>query len=203
MKMAKYLALILAIAASTCYGQAAKAGDAASQKPLPPQGTHITSQQAKELFNSVDVILKFASDDSKLPIRHEVKRRLTTRESVEKYLVDKMNDDKDAKRMERSEIVLKKFGLLDRDFQLRPFLLQLLKEQIEGYYDSKTKTVNLLDWAAPETQKPVLAHELTHALQDQHVDLDKWGDVGTDDLSHNVKQDNDEDNNVHRCEGLS
>lgn len=191
MKMAKHLMLVLAIAAGTCYGQAAKAGDASTQKAGPPQGTHISPQQAKELFNSVDVILKFASDDSKLPIRHEVKRRLTTRESVEKYLVDKMNDDKDAKRMERSEIVLKKFGLLDRDFQLRPFLLQLLKEQIEGYYDSKTKTVNLLDWAAPETQKPVLAHELTHALQDQHVDLDKWGDVGSDDLSHNVKQDNE------------
>src|SRR6201999_917095 len=137
-------------------------------------------------------ILKFASEDSKLPIRHEVKRRLTTREAVEKYLVEKMKDDKDAKRMERSEIVLKKFGLLDRDFQLRPFLLQLLKEQIEAFYDSKTKTVNLLDWATPDTQKPVLAHELTHALQDQHVDLDKWEDDGViEDLPHNVRQDNE------------
>ena len=121
-----------------------------------------------------------------------MKRKLTTREAVEKYLVEKMNDDKDAKRMERSEIVLKKFGLLDRDFQLRPFLLQLLKEQIEAFYDSKTKTVNLLDWATPDTQKPVLAHELTHALQDQHVDLDKWEESGTsEDISRNVKQDNE------------
>ena len=28
--------------------------------------------------------------------------------------------------------------LLDRDFELKPFLLALLKEQIEAYYDSKT-----------------------------------------------------------------
>ena len=186
----KRLAVVLAISTGICAGQVAKPSDDGPQKPTTPN-THISPQQAKELFNSVDVILKFASDDSKLPIHHEVKRRLTTREAVEKYLVDKMNDDKDAKRMERSEIVLKKFGLLDRDFQLRPFLLQLLKEQIEGYYDSKTKTVNLLDWAAPETQKPVLAHELTHALQDQHVDLDKWEDVSSEDVSHNVKQDNE------------
>ncbi len=34
--------------------------------------------------------------------------------------------------MQRSEIVLKKFGMLDRDFNLKPFLLALLKEQIEG-----------------------------------------------------------------------
>src|SRR5580704_3282370 len=187
-KMTKHLALVLAAAVGVCAAQAP--ANTAAQKAT-PQGTHISPAQAKELFNSVGVILKFASDDTKLPIRHDVKRKLTTREAIEKYLVEKMNDDKDAKRMERSEIVLKKFGLLDRDFQLRPFLLQLLTEQIEAYYDSKTKTVNLLDWATPDTQKPVLAHELTHALQDQHVDLDKWEDGTSDDLSRNVKQDNE------------
>jgi hypothetical protein len=188
MKMTKQLVLVMAAAVVVC---AAQTPTSTTVPNAPPQGMHINPTQAKELFGSVGVILKFASEDSKLPIKHEVKRKLTTREAVEKYLVEKMNDDKDAKRMERSEIVLKKFGLLDRDFQLRPFLLQLLTEQIEAYYDSKTKTVNLLDWATPDTQKPVLAHELTHALQDQHVDLDKWEDGTSDDLSRNVKQDNE------------
>lgn len=188
MKTARRLALVTMLVAGMCLGQTTD--NAATQK-ITPHETHITPAQAKELFHSVGVILKFASGDTDLPIRHDVKRKLTTREAVEKYLVQKMNDDKDAKRMERSEIVLKKFGLLDRDFQLRPFLLALLKEQIEAYYDTKTKTVNLLDWAAPDTQKPVLAHELTHALQDQHVNLDKWEDVTSDDLSHNARQDNE------------
>ena len=88
-----------------------------------------------------------------------------------RYLKKKFDDDESAKRMERSEIVLKKFGLLDHDFHLRPFLLRLLTEQVAGFYDDKTKTVNMLDWIEPEEQKPVLAHELTHALQDQKVDL--------------------------------
>ena len=91
--------------------------------------------------------------------------------------------------MQRSEIVLKKFGLLDRDFDLKPFLLSLLKEQIEAYYDSKTKTVNMLDWVSVDEQKPVLAHELTHALQDQHVDLDKWSDQTPPDVSLNSGDD--------------
>jgi hypothetical protein len=151
----------------------------------------MTQAQAKELFASVDTILQFASEDSKLVIKSKVKRRLTSRDAVEKYLVDKMKDDKDAKRMERSEIVLKKFGLIDQDFHLQPFLISLLKEQIAGYYDSKTKTVNLLDWIEPDTQKPVLAHELTHALQDQRVNLEKWEDESNDDVSHNVKEDNE------------
>ena len=87
--------------------------------------------------------------------------------------------------------MLKKFGLLDRDFDLKPFMLALLKEQIAGYYDSKTKTVYMLDWVDPETQKQVLVHELTHALQDQHTDLEKWNDQTPADPSHNVGEDND------------
>ena len=158
----------------------------AAEKPE----VRMTQAQAKELFASVDTIMRFASDDSKLTIKSKVKRRLTSRDAVEKYLVDKMKDDKDAKRMERSEIVLKKFGLIDQDFHLQTFLVSLLKEQIAGYYDSKTKTVNLLDWIEPDTQKPVLAHELTHALQDQRVNLDKWEDQNDDDISHNVTEDN-------------
>jgi hypothetical protein len=162
----------------------------ASQQPKnPPPETHITPEQAKELFGSVPPILQFASEDTKLPIKRQVKPHLTTRAEVEKYLLEKMKDDKDAKRMERSEIVLKKFGLLDADFHLQPFLVKLLDEQIAAYYDSKTKTVNLLDWIAPDTQKPVLAHELTHALQDQRVNLDKWQSQTSDDLSHNLTDD--------------
>ena len=168
--------------------------DPAQQKAAPakPQSeSHISPDQAKQLFRSVDELIKFASDESGLPIQHEVKRTLTTRADVEKYLVDKFNDDEDAKRMQRGEIVLKKFGLLDRDFDLKPFMLILLKEQIAGYYDSKTKTVYMLDWLDAEAQKPVLVHELTHALQDQHTDLEKWSDQTPDDVSHNADQDND------------
>ncbi len=156
---------------------------AAATKPM-------TKEQAEELFRSVDSILKFASDDTKLPIEHEVKRRLVTRDEVTKYLAQKFDEDESAKRMQRSEIVLKKFGLLDRDFALRPFLLGLLTEQVAGFYDEKTKTVNLLDWIPPDDQKPVLAHELTHALQDQKVGLEKWSSDGVKGMSKNVRDDN-------------
>jgi hypothetical protein len=162
----------------------------AGTSPAQAPEKHITPEQAKELFASVDPILRFASGDSKLPLRHSVKRRLTNRTEVENYVLSKLKEDKDTQRLERSEIVLKKFGLLERDFQLRPFIVSLLTEQIAGYYDSKTKTVNLLDWIAPEEQKPVLAHELTHALQDQHVDLEKWADQTIEGTSHTVDEDN-------------
>jgi hypothetical protein len=92
--------------------------------------------------------------------------------------------------MERSELVLKKFGFLDRDFHLKPFLLSLLTEQIAGFYDNKTKQMTLLDWVPIEEQKPVMAHELTHALQDQKVGLEKWGEQEMDGVAKNVEEDN-------------
>ncbi len=163
---------------------------AGSTATKPAQPTHITPEQAQQLFSSVDAIMQFDSRETGLPILHPVKRRLVTRDEVEHYLTQQLHNDRDAQRLQRSELVLKKFGLLDRDFQLQPFLIRLLREQIAGYYDDKTKTVNLLDWIPPEEQKPVLAHELTHALQDQYIHLEKWDKQDDQPIAKNARQDN-------------
>ena len=144
--------------------------------------TKITPQQAEELFRDVDTILDFASKDSGLPKKRDVKRLLATRDEVVSYLKKNMAEDKDVQRLRRTEQVLKKFGLLPKDFDLQTFLVSLLEEQVAGYYDAKTRTVNLLDWVVPDLQRPVLAHELTHALQDQSFGLDKWLKKGSEDL---------------------
>jgi len=154
----------------------------ANQKALPPEEpqTKITPEQGQELFRSVDEILSFVSKDTGLPIKSTVKRELAGRDQVRKYVQKHMQEDKDAQRLARSEASMKKFGLLPQEFDLRRLLLDLLEDQVAGYYDPKTKTVYLLDWLPPEQQRPVLAHELTHALQDQNFDLDKWLEVGDD-----------------------
>src|SRR5215510_350729 len=143
------------------------------QEQKPEKEHKITPDEAKELFQSVDQILHFASRDTLLPVKHSVKKAMVSREEVEKYIGDKFKDDVDRIRFERSELVLKKFGLLPRQFKLHDFLIKLLGEQVAGYYDEKKKTINLLDWVALDMQKPVMAHELTHALQDQSFDLNK------------------------------
>jgi len=77
----------------------------------------ITPREAEQLFHSVDEILTFDSKQTGLPIKKQVKRRLTSRDEVEGYLTKHMKDE-DVKRLQRSELVLKKFGLLPRDFDL-------------------------------------------------------------------------------------
>src|SRR6185437_2218790 len=87
----------------------------------PPTETKITPQQAEQLFRDVDTILDFASKDTTLEIKHSVTRR----EEVVAYLKKSMAEDKDVQRLRRTEFVLKKFGLLPKDFDLQTFLVGL------------------------------------------------------------------------------
>ncbi len=168
--------------------KAAGEGARATQTQAPQEAEQkISPKEAEELFRSVDEILQFVSKESSLPIKQPVKRTLTSRDQVVAYITKHMAEDEDAQRLRRSELVLKKFGLLPRDFDLQTFLLALLREQVAGYYDPKTKTVNLLDWVDVEQQRPVLAHELTHALQDQSFGLEKWMKAGAGDVAANRK----------------
>jgi hypothetical protein len=162
--------------------------DQPTQEPTPndKDEVKITPRQAEELFHSVDEILEFDSKQTGLPIKREVKRKLTSRDEVVSFLT-KHVDDEDTKRLRRSELVLKKFGLLPHEFDLQTFLVALLREEVAGYYDPKTRTVNLLDWVPMEEQEPVMAHELTHALQDQAVGMQKWMKKGDKDLGESKK----------------
>jgi len=104
------------------------------------------------LFASIDDTLDWLSKDTGYPIKHKVTGELASRDQVAKYVDQKMSEDEDAKRLERSEIVLKKFGLLPREFDLHKFLVHLLQEQVAGYYDVKTKKMYLLDWLSADAQ---------------------------------------------------
>lgn len=202
--LAQALLLSLALASiSTAQttGTQTKPGTEGAQKsaqdkatPAAPKSadpdTHLTKQQADDLLKSLDGILDFVSKDTHLANNRPIKRVVRTRDEVHRILREKMSDDGGTKRMERAELVLKKFGLLDRDFNLKPFLLSLLTEQIAGFYDPKTRTVNLLDWVKPDEQRPVMAHELTHALQDNRVGLEKWGDPEPSEMSRDERSDN-------------
>src|SRR5580692_39494 len=134
----------------------------------------MSEADAKELFKSVDTIVTFASEDSGLPKRSVVKRRLVGSAEAEQYTRDEQAKEGYAQRFARSEMTMKKFGLLPREFNLREFVVKANGKQIAAYYDDETKTISMLNWIPLERQAPILAHELTHALQDQNYDLKAW-----------------------------
>src|SRR5205807_10012473 len=70
----------------------------ADQEQKEPQHK-VTPEEAKELFQSVDEVLRFASKSSLLPMKHPVKKAMVSREQVEKYIDDKLKNDIDSIRL--------------------------------------------------------------------------------------------------------
>ena len=128
-------------------------------------------------------VLKQTSEIRELPILRPVKSGAESRAAIERMLIKNLNERTTPAEMHAAEVSLRKFGLAPSDFEYRPFIIKLLVEQVAGYYDPKGQEFHLADWLELEGQKPVMAHELAHALQDQHFNLrrfEKWPDGDSD-----------------------
>jgi len=145
----------------------------------------LTPADEKELFAAVDRISAFASEDSGLALHGPVKRRVIGPDEVEKSTRERLSGKDYDDRFARSELTMKKFGLLPRTFDLKEFIIKTRRKEIGGYYDNETKTISLLNTIPVEQQGAILAHELTHALQDQNYDLRVWMKAG---VLHNDKK---------------
>jgi len=144
-----------------------------------PAEVRMTDADTKELFRSVDKVLEFASEDTGFSRRTAVKKQIVGQADIEKFTKDRLAREDFSRRFARSELTMHKFGLLPRDFNLREFLVKANGQSIAGLYDDETKTISLLNTVSMEKQGPILAHELTHALQDQNYDLLHWAKAGS------------------------
>ena len=134
----------------------------------------MTEADTNKLFDSVDTIFEFVSEDTGMPRHAAVKRRLVSKADVENYMSSRLAKEEFTQRFQQAQLSMKKLGFLPRDFDLAAFLVKSTGQQIAGYYDDETKMISLLNWVPADRQQPILAHELTHALQDQNYDLAKW-----------------------------
>jgi hypothetical protein len=134
----------------------------------------VNQDDAEALFREVDSILTFASQSSELPKHNAVKYKLVGREEVDKHFAEGRANDEATKKIQHSELVLKKFGILVPDFHIQDYLNDKGGGDVAGFYDFRDKTMYLLNWIPLDQQRLVMAHELTHALQDQNYDLMKW-----------------------------
>ena len=181
LRPAATLAAAFVLAGFAFWGGARGVGAQVAAPQTAPQAA--VNPKAASVAATLDEVLKETSEIRGLAVLRPVKSGAQSRAEIERMLLRRLEEDKKAERMRAGELAAKKFGLLPADFQLRPFLVSLLTEQILGYYDPKTQHFYLADWIELDGQRPVMAHELAHALQDQHFDLrrfEKWPDGDSD-----------------------
>ena len=106
-----------------------------------------------------------------LPVKHPVKSGFKSKADIEQMLLADLKASNSYAEIEAQRKVLVKLGMIASDFPLAEFEVKLLVEQIVGFYEPKTKEFYLADWIPIDDQRITMAHELTHALQDQYLDL--------------------------------
>ncbi len=120
----------------------------------------------------IDSLLPSIAATSGLELRSPVRFALQSRDEARRFIEAQLEEELGPEELDGMERAYKAFGALPDTLDLRSLLLALYTEQVVGYYDPETDRLYVLEGADRATAGPVVAHELVHALQDQHTDLD-------------------------------
>ncbi len=124
-----------------------------------------------------DSLLQEAGALRHLKVLRPVRSGTKSRSEIEAIVIKDFGESSSPAEIEAQRKMLVAFGLIAPDFKYREFIISLLTEQVAGFYQARSKEFFLADWNDASLAKPIMIHELTHALQDQHFDLsrfEKW-----------------------------
>ena len=151
------LVLVCVLVLGACRGEARSA----------PQ-----AQSERDLALLVDSLRAPVERATGLRFRSPPRSAMRSREQVREYLISKLDEELPPARLRGLETTYRLLGLLPDTLQLRPLLLDLYTEQVAGFYDPDSATLFGVEGADRTQLRLVLAHELIHALQGQHLPLD-------------------------------
>lgn len=140
--------------------------------PAPPATAGGSSNP--EFLATADEVLQEMSEITGWKLKQPLKKSIRSRDEIRAYVLAQMDSEKDAKERYASARSAEAFGLIPKGFNLDAFLVDLLTEQIAGLYDPKAHEFYIADWIAPDEQRMVMSHELTHALMDQQFQIEPW-----------------------------
>ena len=137
--------------------------------PAPAQ-----SSRAKEVCGLANRIALDLTQISGMKLRHPVPCDYITKAKINAFLNQRMKDAASPEEIRAEELALKKFGFVPQDFDLAKTTVDLLTEQAAAFYDYNRKKLFITESTPSDTQEPVLAHELSHALADQNFNLARF-----------------------------
>lgn len=141
---------------------------------------------AKAAYYRSQGVIKEIPKVRRLAFKKQVEIGAKSREELKKFLIHSIDEELPVEKAAAIEAALRVFGFVSGPTDLRQLYIKLLTEQVAGFYDTETKQMYVID----ENKEPdfleqlfggkqddsqdrmVMAHEMTHALQDQHFDLE-------------------------------
>jgi hypothetical protein len=166
---AKSILLIGAI--STSISIAVAAGTALAQQAGDKSGPAVADD--KKLMAEADRIAEKVSRLRGLAIRRPIKRGVMSKPQITKRLMARVQQEYKPDEIASEELAMKRLGLLPPDADYLKLVIDLLTDQIAGFYDPWEQELYIADWMMLG-RDDVMAHEIDHALQDQHFQLRTW-----------------------------
>jgi hypothetical protein len=136
-----------------------------------------------ELVTQLEAIEAYVTQVRGLERLEPVERVFPSRVDVQTYLNESVEAQLTPEMVADSQAFYYVFDFVtDPNIDIVGVYLDLLEDQIGGYYDPEEETMNTilisggeLDDSLPLLEQIIYAHEFVHALQDQHYDLASLG----------------------------
>jgi hypothetical protein len=144
------------------------------------QKPRVSMQPKLPTAAEIDVVLKELAGITGFRVRKQLPFALITRDEVNQYLKEQIQQSVKPDEIRAEETTLKKFGFAPPDFDLKKTTIDLLTEQAAAFYDFKRKKLFISDWATVNMRDVALIHELAHALADQNFNIQKFTNKGAD-----------------------
>jgi hypothetical protein len=129
-----------------------------------------------KLLARTDAVAKEVAKIRGLPLKKAIPNDVVDRDELRQRLIKMAAEDKTHAETLAEGLALQRWGMIPLATDYEALLVDLLTEQIAGYYDPDTKKLTISKSAGddPAWAEMVLAHELDHGLQDQAFDLKKF-----------------------------
>lgn len=133
-------------------------------------------EELARIRKTADEILQLISDTTGLPVTKEVKIDIVNKAQVREFMLESLEKDYPGDLLERQYAAFSYLGLVPEDLEIRSLLVDLITEQAGAFYNPENDTFYAISdlppmFDNPLVEKTIIAHELTHALQDMKIDL--------------------------------
>lgn len=158
----------LLFGASTCQPASIPAYQLTQATNEQSQETGVTEGQVDQLISKVKGIITAIRG---LEFTRPIKRGIKNRDELKEYLKNIIQSEMPDEKIYASQKALVKLGFIPPNLDLKNLLIDLYTEQVVGFYDWRIGMLYLIREVPIEMEEMVIAHEITHALQDLHFNL--------------------------------
>ena len=170
------LLAVVALLASMLLVRRASSGDGGGGDGGDGDATTATTAEPEpateaEIEAAVAEISDFVAEEAGMPFLEPVTVELEGEGDFQDRLLEDFDDD--AEELRQTEVFLTGLGLVDPGVDMVESMRSLLGGGVVGFYDPESDELVVRGAALTPYVRTTIAHELTHALDDQHHDLDR------------------------------